>query len=105
MMMATNLFGAFFSLSMVVVFKRCNILWGIPDDIFVLADTVVHTMIGQWMWIPGSVLLSQCCPRGIEATMYALVAGAIDLGDTVASFSGAYFLNLLEVAPRGSESE
>merc|ERR1719350_2632214 len=89
----------------VVMFSRLNIRIGIPDHIFVLGASVFQTIIGQWMWMPGVVILSQLCPKGMEATMYALLAGCHNLGNTIASSCGALVLELLGVNPTGGAHE
>merc|ERR1719311_867150 len=93
------------SLAQVLVYTRLNLYLGIPDRAFMLGETVIYSVIGQWMWIPGTVLMSQCCPSGKEATMYALVAGTINLGESLASFNGAFLLHCLGVVPTGGANE
>ncbi len=45
--------------------------------------------------MPGVVILSQLCPPGMEATMYALLAGCHNLGNSISANLGAYMLQLL----------
>jgi len=104
-MAATSLCSAAASFAQILVFSRWNLVLGIPDRAFMLGETFIHSVVGQWMWIPGTVLLSQCCPQGIEATMYALLAGTINLGETLGSFNGAYLLSVLEISPKGVDGE
>ena len=52
---------------------------------------------------PGVVILSQLCPPGLEATMYALLAGCHNLGGTISSATGAWVLQVLEVQPSGAK--
>lgn len=54
---------------------------------------------------PGVVILSQLCPPGLEATMYALLAGCHNLGGTIASATGAWVLQVLEVQPAGAKDK
>merc|ERR1719399_407341 len=89
----------------ILVYTRWNLVLGIPDRVFMLGETVMGSLVGQWMWIPGTVLLSQCCPKGLEATMYALLAGTINLGETLASYNGAYMLHNYHISPDGSKGE
>jgi len=64
-----------------MVYTRANkTYFGIPDHLFVLGGAVLNSIFHQWMWIPGVVLLSQLCPKGVEATMYALLAGCHNVG-------------------------
>lgn len=89
----------------VLVYTRWNIAVGLPDTFFVLGTQGAFAIVHMWMWIPGIVLLSQLCPKGVEATMYALLAGCHNLGLTVASYIGACALIALDVSPRGAVGE
>ena len=54
---------------------------------------------------PGVVILSQLCPPGLEATMYALLAGCHNLGGAIASSTGAWVLQVLSVQPSGAKEK
>lgn len=88
-----------------VLFTRTNIQWGISDKVFVLCGSVMSSLISTWMWIPGVVMLAHVCPKGLEASMYALLAGCHNLGSSVAQYSGAFLLNQLEIMPKGAIGE
>eukprot|EP00662_Eupelagonemidae_sp_cell21_P021543 gene21543-32389_t len=51
----------------------------------------------MFTWLPGLLIISQLCPDGAEATMFALLGGAMNLGQTLAHEFG--------VAPDGSAGE
>ena len=55
--------------------------------------------------MPGFVLMAQLCPKGMEASMYALLAGCYHLGGSVAQCFGAFLLSELAVVPAGKEGE
>jgi len=93
------------SLLDVLMFTRLNLSLGIPDTMFVLGSTVSTIVIRQWQWMPGMVVLSQLCPAGMEATMFALLAGCANIGNTIADFVGAYVLECLSVHPTGAPNE
>jgi len=101
----TNLALSVFSLSDCVLFSRLNVRLGLPDHAFVLGASVCGAVVAQWMWMPGVVILSQLCPKGMEATMYALLAGCHNLGGSVASNCGAAMLEYMKVKPTGSNNE
>ena len=88
-----------------VLYTRTNIAWGIPDKIFVLCGSVMQSLVLTWMWIPGVVMLAHLCPKGLEASMYALLAGCHNIGSSVAQYSGAFMLNELGITPNGSAGE
>merc|ERR1719261_1717319 len=75
----TNVVLSILSMADVVMLSRLNVRLGIPDDMMVVGGSVLQTVVGQWMWMPGVVILSQLCPKGMEATMYALLAGCHNL--------------------------
>jgi len=88
-----------------LMFLRLNVRVGIPDAVFVLGSSVMTTVIKQWQWMPGVVVLSQLCPKGMEATMFALLAGCANLGGQIADYLGAYMLSTLGVHPSGAPGE
>lgn len=105
LLLMTNVTLSLLSLSDVVLLSRFNVRLGIPDTAFVLGANVLQTVVGQWMWMPGVVIMSQLCPKGMEATMYALLAGCHNLGNTIASNCGAVVLLWLGCSPSGQDGE
>jgi len=101
----TNLVTAFFSLCDLMMYTRLNVKLGIPDHMFVLSSTVLGSVVNQWMWMPQVVIMAYLCPRGMEATMYALLAGCHNLGNTIGSACGALMLQYLGCRPDGSPGE
>jgi folate/biopterin transporter len=104
-MITTNLAYGIMCLPDVLLFTRYNLNLGIPDHFFMLGSTVAQNLIFQWQWMPQVVILASLCPKGKEATMYALLAGCHNLGNTIASNCGALLLEWLECAPRGAVHE
>lgn len=105
LLIVSNLLISVLSFLDIIMFTRMNVKWGIPDTVFVLGSSVSGTIISQWQWMPGVVLLSQMCPKGMEATMYALLAGCHNLGNTLSEYLGAYILEILGVSPAGLPNE
>jgi len=101
----TNIILAVLSISDLMIFTRTNVRLGLPDHAFVMGSSVLGTIIGQWMWMPGIVIMSQLCPKGMEATMYALLAGCHNLGNTISSNTGALLLEYLNCQPSGAPNE
>merc|ERR1719295_746026 len=93
------------SLSDTILFAGINRRYGIPDEFFVLGASVLTDMVKQRQFIPGIVIISQVCPKGMEAIMYSLLAGCHNLGSTVATTGGAFVLELLECRPSGRLNE
>lgn len=101
LLIATNIVYTLLCCLDVLVFARINRRLGIPDHVCVLGLSVFEQIVYQWQWMPQVVILSYLCPKGMEATMYALLAGCHNLGNTVASSCGALLLQQLGVAPTG----
>lgn len=93
-----------FYLMDLIIFTRKNLEWGIPDHVFVLGSSC-QEVVRQWQWMPGIVVMSQLCPKGMEATMFALLAGCHNLGNLISEYMGAYVLELLDVTPTGAPNE
>jgi len=93
---------AFFS---IIIQLRWNVAWGIPDHFFAIAGASLQHIVSQWMWVPGMLLLSQLCPPGQEATMFALLAGCHNMGNGMGQIAGALVLDSLGVSPNGGINE
>lgn len=105
LLVLTNLIFSLLSSFDLLLFTRTNVKLGIPDSVFVLSSTALGSVLNQWRWMPGIVILSYLCPKGMEATMYALLAGCHNLGNMVAASCGAWMLELLGCKPNGSPNE
>jgi len=105
LLLMTNITLSLLNMSDVIILSRTNIRLGIPDRAFVLGASALQMVVGQWMWMPGVVILSQLCPKGMEATMYALLAGCHNLGNTIAGNLGALVLLWLNCSPNGQPHE
>ena len=104
-MMIGNVVGCLAYLSDVVLFLRWNLLFGIEDKYFVLGSTAFENVVDEWLWLPSVILLSQMCPKDVEAIMYALLAGCSNLGSILAGNFGAAFMRWLGVTPAGRVNE
>eukprot|EP00928_Gymnodinium_smaydae_P009542 TRINITY_DN13577_c1_g7_i1.p1 TRINITY_DN13577_c1_g7~~TRINITY_DN13577_c1_g7_i1.p1 ORF type:complete len:545 (-),score=115.44 TRINITY_DN13577_c1_g7_i1:257-1891(-) len=105
LLLATNFALAFFSALDIMMFARLNVKFGIPDHVLVLGLSVFESLIAQWQWMPQVVILSYLCPKGMEATMYALLAGCHNMGNTIAANCGALLLDRLGCRPSGADGE
>ena len=97
--------GSLLNLTDIVIFTRSNIAWGISDKAFVLGGTVTSAVISNWQWMPGVIMMSQMCPKGMEATLYALLAGCHNMGGAISDYLGAFVLEYLECNPSGTSLE
>lgn len=86
----------------ILLFRRWNVQVGIPDTVFVLGSEVVQTVIAQLNSMPFGVIMLGLCPPGMEASLYAIMAGSSNLGNAFASYKGAAVLEWLDVKPSGN---
>lgn len=100
-----NIAFSLLSLLEVIVFSRLNVRLGIPDEVFALGGSVLLAVVQEWMWLPQVVINSCLCPEGMEATMFALLAGSHSLGTGISYNMGAFLLGSLGVRPSGQENE
>lgn len=105
LMIAVNLVGSAFSVLDIIMFARLNLKWGISDHFMVVGSTIFDDIFGEWSWMPTVVVLSHFCPKGMEATAYALLAGSSNLGEVVAANFGSFMLQQLGCDPSGSIGE
>lgn len=101
----TNVFLTALSMIDVVMFSRLNLKLGIPDHWMIIGATISESLVAQWQWMPSVVILSYLCPKGLEATMYALLAGCANFGGVVSGNVGAYMLQWLDCEPSGAVGE
>jgi len=105
LLVVANLAVFFFSQLDVVMFARLNSEYGISDYALVLGASCIESVIANWQWMPLVVILSFLCPKGMESTLYALLAGCHNFGSTVGSNCGAVLLEALGVSPSGAAGE
>jgi len=79
----------------IVQYQRWNLLVGLPDCVFMLGKASVQNTFGMINFMPTTILISKVCPHGIEASVYALLAGFSNFGRTIAGYLGAYALTLV----------
>lgn len=105
LLLVMNMIYCVLSLTDAFFFSRLNLRLGIPDHVFLLGSTVFTNLVAQWKWMPTVVIISFLCPKGMEATMYALLAGVHNIGLPVSSTTGGLLLELLNCRPTGGDNE
>lgn len=93
------------SLLNIVIYKRWNLLVGIPDWVFVLGAETFQDIIGAWTNIPATLIMSQLCPLGIESTVFAILAGSSNLGMSLSRYLSVFIMELLDITPSGLPGE
>ena len=82
------------SLILVTHFNRTL---GIDDHWFSLGDSLVLTVMGQIAFMPVLVLSARLCPKGIEASFFALLMSIWNLSGLLSHELGALLTHLLGV--------
>ena len=79
-----------------LVYGWYNVL-GVSPQFFALADTFISAPLTEIGYIPLIVLVARICPKGIEATMFALLASIMNIGLALSDISGAWIVNHFDV--------
>lgn len=100
----TNLLYIIFSSTNIIFYRRLNVGY-IPDNYFVLGSEALQVITVLWSSMPASIMMYQLCPKGMESTVYALLAGSSNMGDSLSNYQGAYILDALNIRPSGILNE
>jgi len=84
-------------LTTLLLVTHTNRAMGIDDRLFSLGDSVVLTVMGQISWLPILVLCARLCPKGVEATLFALLMSIWNLSLFVSSQISAILTACLAV--------
>tara|TARA_Y100000310_G_C20665231_1_gene807118 strand:- start:389 stop:1705 length:1317 start_codon:yes stop_codon:yes gene_type:complete len=70
---------------------------GMSPRLFAMADTLISAPLSEIAFIPLMVLAARLCPKGIEATMFAILASIMNIGLAVSDLGGAFLVNYFDV--------
>lgn len=76
---------------------HANRALGIDDRWFSLGDSLILTVVGQITWMPVLVLSARICPKGVEATLFALLMSIWNLSGLLSHEFGAILTSWLGV--------
>ena len=91
-LMATGL-----GMTSLILVTHANRMIGIDDRWFSLGDSLVLTVMGQIAFMPVLVLAAQLCPKGIEATMFAVLMALSNLAGVLSHESGAVLMHWMGI--------
>ena len=91
----TSLIRIIASLFDLVLITRVNrTLLGISDHVvYFWGDAIVFGACQMLDFMPAVILLSKLCPKGMEATLYALMAGYSNLGQAMSNSIGSLLMH------------
>lgn len=77
------------SLFDLLIVKRWNLHLGISDEaMYFFGDGACQQLANMLITLPAALLTSRLCPRGAEATVYAVLAGFSNFGGSVSQILG-----------------
>src|SRR3989338_2192855 len=70
---------------------------GVSPQFFAIADELVTAPLSEIAFLPLLVLVARICPKGVEATMFAVLASLMNIGLVVSDLGGAFLVNMFDV--------
>ncbi|MGF1486965.1 MAG: folate/biopterin family MFS transporter [Prochloraceae cyanobacterium] len=89
--------SAALGMTMLLLVTHANRAIGIDDRLFSLGDSLVLTVMGQIAFMPVLVLSARLCPKGIEATLFALLMSIWNLSMLLSQELGSLLTHWLGV--------
>lgn len=87
----------------IVILKRWNIDMGISDQaVYLFGDAACQQLAQMLMLLPAGLLTSRLCPGGAEATVYAVLAGFSNFGNSVSGVLGALMAEAVGIDSSGA---
>lgn len=80
-----------------ILITHTNRSLGIGDQWFSLGDSAILTVMGQIAFMPVLVLSARLCPKGVEATLFALLMSISNLAGLLSHELGALLTHWLHV--------
>lgn len=69
----------------------------VSPQFFAMADTLISAPLSEIGFLPLLVLVARVCPKGLEATVFALLASLMNIGLAVSDLGGAALVSLFNV--------
>ena len=89
--------AAALGMTTLLLVTHANRALGIDDRWFSLGDSLILTVVGQITWMPVLVLSARICPKGVEATLFALLMSIWNLSGLLSHELGAVLTSWLGV--------
>lgn len=85
-----------------IILKRWNLALGISDTMFfLLGDDVFTSVVETLYYIPSSSIIGKVCPKNMEASTYAYLAGIANFGLMISAIAGAMLSEMFNVKTTG----
>ncbi len=93
----STVIAASLGMTTLLLVTHANRALGIDDHWFSLGDSLILTVVGQITWMPVLVLSARLCPKGVEATLFALLMSIWNLSGLLSHELGALLTSWLGV--------
>ena len=93
----STVIAAVLGMTTLLLVTHTNRALGIDDRWFSLGDSLILTVVGQITWMPVLVLSARLCPKGVEATLFALLMSIWNLSGLLSHELGALLTSWLGV--------
>jgi folate/biopterin transporter len=93
----STVIAATLGMTTLLLVTHTNRALGIDDRWFSLGDSLILTVAGQITWMPVLVLSARLCPKGVEATLFALLMSIWNLSGLLSHELGALLTSWLGV--------
>ncbi|HEY9826795.1 MAG TPA: folate/biopterin family MFS transporter [Stenomitos sp.] len=100
----STLISSGLGMTTLILVTHANRAMGIDDQWFSLGDSLVLTVMGQIAFMPVLILAAQLCPRGVEATMFAILMSICNLAGILSHESGALLTHWMGITETNFES-
>ena len=70
---------------------------GVSPKFFAMADTLISAPLAEIGFLPLLVLVARICPKGIEATMFAVLASLMNIGLALSDLGGAALSTFFDI--------
>ncbi|XHU96582.1 MAG: folate/biopterin family MFS transporter [cyanobacterium endosymbiont of Rhopalodia gibba] len=91
-------------MTMLLLVTHTNRVIGISDRWFSLGDSLILTVMGEITFMPILVLSARLCPKGIEATLFALLMSILNLSGLISHELGALLTQWLRITQTNFDS-
>eukprot|EP00921_Rhytidocystis_pertsovi_P017944 GHVQ01028180.1.p1 GENE.GHVQ01028180.1~~GHVQ01028180.1.p1 ORF type:complete len:788 (-),score=87.61 GHVQ01028180.1:279-2642(-) len=94
----TSLIRVFASFVDWIIVKRINLSWGITDKwMYLFGHAIILQLCGALNFMPGVILTCRLCPKNMESTVYALLAGYANFGSNVSKLLGVVAMKMASI--------
>ncbi|VEP16742.1 Folate-biopterin transporter [Hyella patelloides LEGE 07179] len=93
----STVIAAGLGMTTLLLVTHANRALGIDDRLFSLGDSLILTVMGQITWMPVLVLSARLCPKGVEATLFALLMSIWNLSLLLSNEFGALLTSALGI--------